>query len=199
MNELDKEIIAAMRLDWEQVYTQHREAERMVQSMFKVCISVISFPVLAAAVLATNKAFDISNGLSFLNLPDILAIICILTAIFLMLPLLSLIEHQATETYCKNAVNDIRKLFYDLKGNCENKILTNWKSMLPLDNTHPKKFRVFSSPHLSVVIFGFLSSLYMAAGIVSYVDSGIAQFIFIGFIWFFIQYLAYRVFVRIFK
>ena len=83
----------------------------MVQSMFKVCISVISFPVLAAAVLATNKAFDISNGLSFLNLPDILAIICILTAIFLMLPLLSLIEHQATETYCKNAVNDIRNCF----------------------------------------------------------------------------------------
>jgi hypothetical protein len=167
--------------------------------MLKICITVISLPILAASLLISTKTIDVSQGISFLQLPEILALICILTSLFILLPLLSLVEHQITEVFCKNAINHFRKLFHDLKKNCKNTTLKDWEVMLPTDKTHPKPFRPLSSSHLTIILFGLISSLYMSSGIVSYDNSGPGQFIFVGLIWFSIQYGAFHAFIRSYK
>ena len=199
VDEFDKEILISIRMDMEQVYQEHREAEKMVHSMLKICVPVISFPIVSGALLISAKVLDVSKGISFLALPEVLAIICILTSLFVLLPLMSLVEHQTTEVFCKNAINDFRKLFHDLKEKCVEQTIREWSSMLPRDRNHPKVFRPLSSSHLSIILFGLISAIYMAAGVVSYDSSGPGNFVFVFIIWFAIQYCAYHAFLRFFK
>ena len=130
--------------------------------------NLATVPVIAPSAAVTSHPARNPAFASFVvSMPGMLAITCILSALFNGVPIFSILENHLQETRCKHAINQFRLLYVALQKESANDLLKKWEPKLSRDSNHPIPMRFGSSAVITAAMLTFFSILYLAAGLES--------------------------------
>lgn len=146
--------------DFKAVFDQHAKMWGVYSDSLKLLVTVMSLPLLAAAVLITAT----KGELSFVKLPPVMVAIVFITPAVTFFLLGVVIHHRQDILFYARALNGYRGIY---EGFIASQLKVEMQMPMPIDPTFPPYYELLGPMGLIVHGSSVVSGGYVAAGVLS--------------------------------